>query len=338
MKTTNFIIIAIAALALVLTGCQEANNEAIGAGASLHLRLTSSRFSHRALIPSAEELAIDHFSIVAHGPQGNEVELTSENDEVVIGNLLIGWWTIEAAAYNSDDVALASGSVRTLLSKKTTTANLELTDLVGSGTLSLCLTWDPEQVDDDVSLAVTLRDQDMKSVDLVVPALDTEAGSVTLTKELPAGSYLLTLRLSSQGVVVSGATAALRIIDTVTSSDTIDLVIGDLSTEYTLTVINMTGLPIQGSVACDPEKPKAGQQVTLIYTPENLPDGVTAEDLTINWYCEGVLLEGETTNSYVSKPAAGTHRYDVIVNHPTLGSLGSTSISLTMPLAGEGGE
>ncbi len=338
MKIKGFTIIAITALILALAGCQEANNEAIEQAASLHLRLTSSRFSHRALIPSAEALTIDHFDIVACGPQEARVELTATNENVVIGNLLIGWWDIQATAYNSNDVALASGSVRTLLSSKTTTANLELTDLVGEGTLSLSVPWDPDQVADDVALSVTLQDQEMEDVELDAPTLNKVAGTATITKELPAGSYLLTIRLSSQGVVVSGATAAFRIIDTVTSDDTIDLVIGDLSTEYTLKVVNKTGLPIQGLVDCDPVEPKAGEEVTMTYTPDNLPLGVELDDLSIHWYCEGVLLEEVTTNTYTTTPAAGTHRYDVIVNHPTLGSLGSTSISLTMPLGSKGSE
>lgn len=337
MKTKGFIIITITALILALAGCQEANHEAIGGEASLRLHLTSPRFSHRALIPSTEALTIDHFDIVAHGPQEKSVELTSHEEEVVLGNLLIGWWTIEATAYNKSGVALVSGSVKTLLSTKTTTANLELSDLVGSGTLSLSATWDPDQVADDVALSVTLLDQEMHTVALDAPVLQTAEGTTTISKELPAGSYILTLSLSSQGVVVSGATVALRIIDGVTSSDTLELVIGDLSTEYTVTVTNKTGLPIQGSVECTPKEPKAGDEVTMVYTPTNLPEGVKSEDLSIHWYCEGEFVQ-EESDTYVSIPSAGTHRYDVIVNHPTLGSLGSTSILFVMPLGGEGGE
>ncbi len=337
MKIKGFIVIAITALILALAGCQEANTEATVQEASLHLRLTSPRFSHRALIPSTEALSIHHFDIVAYGPQNKQVQLTSNEAEVVIGNLLIGWWTIEATAYNSSNVALASGSVKTLLSTKTSTANLELTDLVGNGTLSLSATWDPDQVADDVALTVTLLDQEMEDVALTAPTLNKTAGTTTFTKELPAGSYILTLSLSSQEVVVSGATVALRIIDGVTSSDTIALIIGDLSTQYTLTVTNKTGLPIQGSVTCDPEVPEAGEEVTMVYTPTNLPKGVKGEDLSIRWYCEGEFLQ-EESDTYVSIPSAGSHRYDVIVNHPTLGSLGSTSILFFMPLGGEGGE
>ena len=334
MKTKGFIIITITVHILALAGCQEANHEAIGGEASLRLHLTSPRFSHRALLPSTEALTIDHFDIVAHGPQEKSVELTSHEEEVVLGNLLIGWWTIEATAYNKSGVALVSGSVKTLLSTKTTGQPGAL-DLVKRHPLSA--TWDPDQVADDVALSVALLDQEMHTVALDAPVLQTAEGTTTISKELPAGSYILTLSLSSQGVVVSGATVALRIIDGVTSSDTLELVIGDLSTEYTVTVTNKTGLPIQGSVECTPKEPKAGDEVTMVYTPTNLPEGVKSEDLSIHWYCEGEFVQ-EESDTYVSIPSAGTHRYDVIVNHPTLGSLGSTSILFVMPLGGEGGE
>jgi len=336
MKITRFTLIVLATLALVLTSCQESGEEPFD-GALLRLQLTSPRFSHRALIPTAEALVVDHFIITATGPDNQQLEVSSCEDTVEIGNLLIGWWTIEATAYNSNGVALVAGSVRTLLSRQTTTATVELTDLVGSGTLSVSVSWDIDQVGDDVALEALLFDQGMESVTLQEPSLDKATGTATIGATLPAGSYLLKVQLLSQDVVVSGASEAVRIIDGVTSSGNLELVIGDLSSAYTLTVVNKTGLPIEGSVQTTDESYEAGDTVTMVYEAVSLPEGVSLEELTITWYCEGEEVH-TGSNIYVSTPAAGVHRYDVIVNHTTLGSLGSTSLLFSMPLGTKGSQ
>lgn len=331
MRTTR--ILTITLLALLLAGCQEAGQSTT----TLRVRLSSPRVFQRALIPSADSLGIDHFVINATGPREQTVQITTDDDEVLLGNLSIGWWTIEATAYNSDGIALVRGAATTLLSSKTNHALVELSELVGTGTLELTVCWDVDQVADDVSVQATLYDQELAEVTIASPLLDREAGSATIRADLSAGSYFIRLQLFSQGIAVSGAGQAVRIVDSTISDGTIDLVIGDISTAYTLVVVNKTGLPIEGTVTATPDPPAPGQPVTMVYEPIALVEGMHIEDLSITWYCEGVVVH-QGSSTYVSTPAAGTHRYDVIVNHPTLGSMGSTSLLLAMPLGAKGGE
>lgn len=331
MKIFRFLTIALVALTLI--GCQEAGESTT----DLRLHLTSPRFSQRSLIPTSGDLTIDHFVIEADGPKEQSVTITTHDKEVLLGNLSTGWWTIKATAYNSSDTALVYGSTTALLSAKTNRTTVELGTLVGSGALDLTLMWDPGQVADDVRVECILYDQDLKEVAIDPLVVDKKAGSATISSNLAAGSYFVRVRLFSQETAVSGAGEAVRIIDNTTSDGTIDLIIGDLSTAYTLVVVNKSGLPIEGTVSATPDPPVSGEAVTMVWQPIALAEGIQLEDLDITWYCEGVeVASGSST--FVSTPAAGTHRYDVIINHPTLGSMGSTSLLCTMPLTLKGGE
>lgn len=315
-------------LLVLAAGCEHGSEPA---SATLRLNLASERFQNsRSLLPSSEDLSIASVRITGTGPKGQTIDVQSNKQLVEIGNLAIGTWNLHAVGYNSNEVALVSGDLTTLLSSVTNEATLQLTQLVGEGTLSVQLSWDREQVASDVRLEAQLIDQEGEPVALSVGALNTEAGNVTLQKNLPAGSYYLKLQLFSQGVQVSGASHAVRILDGTTSDGAIEFIIGDLSTTYTIMVINNTMLPIEGGITASPAQAKAGEEVTLTYAANNLPDGVAMDSLHIQWYCEGVLVH-QAEADFTSTPLAGVHRYDVIVNHERLGSLGSSTILLDMP-------
>jgi len=316
------------AVVLLATGCKE---EAHAETTDLRLLLTTEQFtSERSLIPESQKMVITDYHLSGTGPAGQTFSVDSVEKTIAIGNLMIGRWTIEAIGYNADGLPLVSGTITTLLSKVTSTATLHLTDLVGTGTLETLVTWDPDQVAEDVSLRVVLQDQQGNTIDLNVPVLDSGNGEVLLASPLQSGSYLLQLRLFSQDMLVSGATEAIRILSDTVSDGTVHMVIGDLSTNFEITVINDTMLPIEGTITATPASPVAGDQVTLNYTPTNLPEGVSLGDLEIDWYCEGSIAQ-EQSNTYTSIPEAGTHRYDVVVRHEKLGSLGNTTLLVTMP-------
>ncbi len=316
-------------LCVFCSGCEEQSHMTTS---TLRLALTSPHYkTERSLTPDQDLMGITSYHITGTGPKNQTFNLNSDQQLVSIGNLTIGAWDIVAEGLNSKNEVMVRGTLKTLLSKVTSSATLQLDTLVGKGNLSATITWDTDQVHTDVSLEANLNDQGGNVIPLTVGHLDTDAGSVVLSKELDSGSYLLSLKLYSQSVLVSGATIAVRIINGEVSADTIEMVIGDLSTEFHISLVNDTMLPIEGSVTLEPSVPQSGEQVTLTYTPTNLPDDIDLEDLNISWYCEGLLVQSDST-SYTSIPEAGTHRYDVIVNHEKLGSMGSSTLLLTMPL------
>lgn len=314
---------------LLCTSCEESR----GTHADLVLRFACEKFAmqERSLLPADDSMTIARYRIFGSGPNSETVDVSSTTAEVTLGQLLMGKWSLTAQALNSDGAILAQGSLSTILSSATSSATITLTELVGEGALSVAYSWALDQVADDVSLELSLLNQDGTSVTIGQPAVDKKTGTATFTTALlPSGSYTLISRLSSQNVVVSGSAEAVRIVAGTETSGALVMKMGDRSTVFSITVSNNTMMPIGGTVTCNPEAPVAGNEVTLTFTPDNL-QGIDASSLTASWFCEGMPVEGNGF-SYTSIPKAGSHRYDVIVSHAKRGSLGSTTILVDMPI------
>ena len=313
---------------LLFTSCDDSK----GTHSDLVVRFACEKFAmqERSLLPATETMTIAKYKITGTGPNGEKVAVTSESSSVTLGQLLMGKWSLTAQALNSSDAILAQGNLTTMLSSATSTATIHLTELVGEGTLSLAYSWNLDQVTSDVRLELSLTNQQGTIVSLSAPTMDTIAGTATLSAALPSGSYMLCSKLYSEDVLVSGSAEAVRIIPGTTTAGSLDMILGDRSTIFSVTVINDTMMPIGGTVTCSPSLPTAKASVTLTFVPDNL-QGVDKKDLTANWFCEGVPVEGDGF-SYTSVPKAGSHRYDIIVSHAKLGSLGSTTILVNMPI------
>ncbi|MDY0288158.1 MAG: hypothetical protein RBR15_04960 [Sphaerochaeta sp.] len=313
---------------LLFTSCEENR----GTHSDLVVRFACEKFAmqERSLLPKEAAMTIAKYRITGTGPNNQSVDVTGTTSEVTLGQLLMGKWVLTAQALNNEDAILAQGTLTTMLSSVTSSAEITLTELVGDGSLSVFYTWALDQVADDVTLDLSLLNQDGTAVSITAPTVNKATGAATFAATLPSGSYTLISKLSSQGVVVSGSAEAVRIVAGTPTTGALEMKMGDRSTVFSMTVINNTMMPIRGTVTCNPELPTAGSDVTLTFAPTNL-QGVAANDLIISWYCEGIGV-GTNNLSYTSKPKAGSHRYDVIVSHAKLGSLGSTTILVDMPI------
>lgn len=298
----------------------------------LVVRFSCEKFAmqERSLLPTNEAMTIAKYRITGTGPNSETVDVTGTTSEVTLGQLLMGKWSLTAQALNSKGDILAQGHLDTMLSSATSTAIITLTELVGEGTLAVSYSWALDQVADDVALVLSLLDQQGKTVAITQPTVNSATGSATFDASLPSGSYTLISRLYSESVVVSGSVEAVRIVAGSATEGALEMKMGDRSTVFSLTVINDTMMPLGGTVTCNPGAPTANQEVTLTFAPDNL-QGVEANDLVIAWYCEGESV-GTNSLSYTSTPKAGSHRYDIIVSHAKLGSLGSTTILVNMPI------
>ncbi|MBI9095511.1 MAG: hypothetical protein JEY71_11560 [Sphaerochaeta sp.] len=313
---------------LLLTSCDDSK----ATHTDLVVRFACEKFTtqERSLLPTPESMTIAEYRIFGNGPNNETVDVTGSSTTVTLGQLLMGKWAITAQARNSTGAILAQGSLATMLSSATSSATINLTELVGDGSLSVAYSWSLEQVASDVRLELSITNQQGESVSLSDPTLDKTTGTASLATNLPSGSYMLSSKLYSQNVLVSGCTEAVRIIPGTTTTGALEMKMGDRSTIFTMTVTNDTMMPIGGTVTCTPTSPTVGANVTLTFTPSNL-QGVEAGQLIASWFCEGEPVVGDGF-SYTSVPKAGSHRYDIIVSHAKLGSLGSTTILVNMPI------
>lgn len=321
--------------ALMFTGCSDPSaNER---GTTLRLLFDCPEFSDtpkggRSLNPPAGAMKIKEYIVSGTGPgESSFGPLTSADGELRLDGLLQGRWNLTAEAISETGAVLAKGTAIVFLSSVTNTATIILDRLPGTGTLTVTYNWDPVQVKEDVELELQLIDQSGNPTTIALPALDRIRGAASVTQTLAAGSYTLHSRLKTQGVIVSGAVEAIRIVDSSISSGEIQLIIGDRGNGFQITVVNDTMLPLQGTVTCSPATPGPNTSVTLTFVPAALPTGTLPSEIRASWYCEGTLIQGAAGFSYLCTPRPGVHRYDIVVSHDKLGSIGNATIMVDMP-------
>lgn len=321
--------------ALMLAGCSEPTAQERGATLSLVFdcpEFAEVTLGERSLKPPAEAMKIKEYTVSGAGPgESSFGPLTSTNGELRLDGLLQGRWRLTAEARSETGAVLANGTATAFLSAATNTTIIILDRLPGTGTLTVSYSWNPTQVKEDVELELQLTDQSGNPTTIAFPTLDRINGTAMVTQTLAAGSYTLHSRLKTQGMIVSGAVEAVRIIDSSVSSGEIQLVVGDRGNGFQITVVNDTLLPLQGTVTCSPTIPGPNTSVTLTFVPATLPAGVLPAEISASWYCEGSLIADATGFSYLCTPRPGIHRYDVVVSHERLGSIGNATIMVDMP-------
>lgn len=321
--------------ALMLAGCSEPSAQERGTTLRILFdcpEFTDAQRGARSLNPPTEAMKIKEYTVSGTGPEESSFgPLTSTNGELRLDGLLQGRWNLIAEAISETGSVLAKGTATVFLSAATNTATIILDRLPGTGTLTVAYNWNPSQVKEDVELELQLVDQSGNPVTIALPVMDRVKGTATVTQTLVAGSYTLHSRLKTQELVVSGAVEAVRIVDSSVSSGEIQLVIGDRGNGFQITVVNDTLLPLQGTVTCSPPTPGPNTAVTLTFVPAALPEGVLPSEISASWYCEGSPIVGATGFSYLCTPRPGVHRYDVVVSHEKLGSIGNATIMIDMP-------
>jgi len=126
---------------------------------------------------------------------------------------------------------------------------------------------------------------------------------------------------------LAGATEAIRIIENTTSSGTINLSLGLITSEFK--ILNSTGSPILGHITSIPQDETS---TLLTFVPQELPNNISLDKLEYQWYKQGKPLLDETSSSCCIFPTFGIQRYDVIVSTKQIGSIGGASITVTSPI------
>ena len=110
---------------LLFTSCEENR----GTHSDLVVRFACEKFAmqERSLLPSEAAMTIAKYRITGTGPNSQTVDVTGTTSEVTLGQLLMGKWVLTAQALNSEDAILAQGTLTTMLSSVTSSAEITLT-------------------------------------------------------------------------------------------------------------------------------------------------------------------------------------------------------------------
>ncbi|NLV84177.1 MAG: hypothetical protein GXY60_06405 [Spirochaetales bacterium] len=303
---------------------------------SIRLVIDSERaFSARNIDPAGTDpLTATRYSITGSGPNGAAIDTTVDAaGSVIIGNLAIGNWMISVTALNDDEVSLVSGTCSTYVSSGESTVEMVLDTLVGSGVLEISYSWPPDQSDESITLTTVITDVDGNAVEHTQPAVDWELGTATLlVNALDSGFYMVGATLKYGDEVIAGSLETARIIDGTESSGTCSLTIGSLVDEFLIEVIDATMLPIEGTLTCSSTELEKGDSFTLTFASTDLGE-TPSEDYSIQWYCDGqAIQDADGLTLEVVSALGGTHRYDIVISHTSIGSIGSKAILVTVPV------
>ena len=333
LKRRNIIslLLCAALCAAMFTACDPQQAAQTG---SLHLYIASSaRYQSRNINPTGTApLTIATYSVSGEGPQGKVLAtVVTDHPDLTINGLLVGNWTFLVTAYNVAGKPLVTGTVDAYVTASTNSVDMTMDEAVGSGTMQINYTWNSDQTATGATLSISMEDPAGTVTQHTPTSINEAAGTATFNLSLASGFHTLRTTLLSGTDILSGKAETIRIIDGTVSSGTIALDIGGEVDSFTLTIINNTLAPIQGSIVCAPVSPVKGGTATLTYTP-TLPEGIQAADLSSQWYFEGQPIAGATTFSLpIASVLAGTHRYDIVIRHPLQGSIGSTGALIALP-------
>jgi len=331
-----FAISIILMITLLVSGCTETGETRT---ASLTLSLekeepesetgseTGSR--SRSLLPGTP-LNVSYYTVTGLGPNESIFNVSTQDSITTIPGLQTGDWQITAYGWNENGFRLISGSTLFGLTPDTTETSLVLDEYYGAGTVSVLITWD-SSLTFTPEFHLYLYPQGGVETE-VSPTI--AAGSASYETALSAGAYILRCELFSYGISVAGCVEAVRIADGITSDGTIVLDLDTMKSEVSLTLTDVTTIPVEGDITGIPVTVVAGIPIDLTFTPTNVA-GEDIAALTVDWYLDGVYLLSGSSCTII--PAAGPHRVDVLAATTTEGSSGSISESFTAIETGSSG-
>ena len=327
--------IAISAVcfALIIMLAVSCRNSAEGGRTSLsiHIRQESSR----TIMPSQALMEVRKYSVSGTGPDGSSFgPILSADNELSVSDLIPGVWFVTATALNAENNELASGSGQCTISAGSNDATIVLDTIAGNGTLELDFRWNEDiSEDDQLRISIFIEGSDGTAVSRNRDVFTSERqASVVLT--LKAGCHVLSVQVSdSHGKLGVGATDAVRIVSNTRSTGVVELQTSKpvIHSGTVISIENAVGRPMNFYIDYYPKSPSKGQRVTLRACYSSLEDDIEPEDLSFQWYKDGVLQRDADGYSYTITSEQGVHRYDVIVRSRKEGTMCGASLTLSIP-------
>ena len=185
-------------------------------------------------------LDVTSYRIRGEGPDGAWFDwVESDTPKIALADVRRGLWTIYAQGLNRYGEPVIQGKLETFLSENSPVDNLIFDEQYGTGDVRSALAWNPAQVMHP-AIDVYLRADDGEYMPRPSDEVTIGQGTAIWAAEnIPSGSYIARFVLKDGSTPVSGAAAAVRIIDDSTSIGQVRLTIGDLSHVYGIELSNM---------------------------------------------------------------------------------------------------
>ena len=250
-------VLVIGSLLVFLTGCgSSADKENTGA---IKLNI-SAKNGTKSMLPDID-MTPAKYNVTGSGPDSAVFVLSITDVSVEIPELAFGAWVVTVDALNADDKLIARGSGNfTVHTGETTPAEIIVTPLEGNGTLDITIQWNNE--DTEVPLIeAQLINADEEVQDLTF-TINGDGNTATFSDTtIPAGYYILNVKLLDNNIYTMGAVEIVRIVDGETTTG-----------NFNFNEINKPGGNILINIIADMEEPI---EVTMSEIPEEIAKGTT---------------------------------------------------------------
>ena len=279
----------------------------------------------RSIVPSGYPLEVEEYRIIGQGPQGADFEVRTERTSITVEGLVSGEWLLEAEGMNAHGDVLVTGSTVFAFSASNPSTTITLDELVGTGSLSLTLSWDPSLIVGSAEVELSIRPQfgpDTETM-LTLSSINTNAGTATyIGDDYEAGSYVLSAKLFDSGILVAGGAEAVRIAGNQESEGEIVFDLNKNPTEPgTLEIVNTTGVPVTFTISGIEDTVEADTEISVSLT--STADSV--ENYQVSWYLNGEKLGEGSSLSF--SPSLGVHRLDAVAASSLIGSTSSAAVN-----------
>jgi hypothetical protein len=219
-----------------------------------------------------------------------------------------GAWQVAVQAYNAAATKIGEGSTTvTIRAGETTSANVTVSILSGTGTLSLSADWSTIAGSIGTpSLTGVLTPTSGTAITLPASAFTISGSTASYASSaIPSGSYTLTLILLNGANEASRATDAVQILAGQTASGTVSILKAE---NGSIGITITTNLPSAVTYAFNPS---SGSTIAAGASIAATPSGAVS---SYSWYLDGALSSTTTTGTYTTSGtlAAGTYYLTVI--------------------------
>ena len=191
-------------------------------GSTADMRIILEKEVSRTITPGDVTLSITNYDITCTGPDNQSHKLNTRRNTFILEDVPVGTWTIKADGKNEEGIILVTGSTTFNLNETNTSATVSLSEMVGSGNLSLVYTWDSSLITSTPRLVIQFTGMDNSVSKEYTPTLASGSATLSLTAQT-SGSYTVNAKLYDGSLLVAGAIDAIRIVSGKTTSGTISL-------------------------------------------------------------------------------------------------------------------
>ncbi|MCP4129853.1 MAG: hypothetical protein GY754_02440 [bacterium] len=245
-----------------LTGCDSSGTVYCPNGSNTGtIKLAiSQKNSTKTILPDID-MTPATYTITGTGPDAAEFARSITDDSAEIPELAFGNWIVTVDALNANNQVIARGSEAvTVHTGETATADITVTPLEGNGTLNVTLEWNNNDTE-----VPSIEAQLINSADVVQDlafTINGEGNTGTYSNSaLPAGYYVLSVKLLDNNIQTMGAVEIVRIVEGETSTGS-----------FVFNEINKPGGSIIANIIADMQEPI---EVAMTEIPDEIAKGST---------------------------------------------------------------